>query len=122
MPLPWVADAPHFGFGPKDGSKPHLPQPEWFKRFAADVEDGREGSTLEMYKAALKARREVLKTETHTWEQAEKGSLAWRRDGVRVVFNMTGEGVEVPKGEVLVCSGQVKGGKVPKWTTVWVKE
>ena len=99
-----------------------MPQPEWFKRFAADVEDGQEGSTLVMYKTALKARREVFKTETQTWEQAEKGSLVWKRDGVRVVFNMTGEGVEVPKGEVLVSSGQVKGGKVPKWTTVWVKE
>ena len=55
VPLPWSATEPNFGFG----GTPWLPQPAWFALDAADVQDGASGSTFEMYRAALKLRRDL---------------------------------------------------------------
>lgn len=87
-----------------------------------DVEEAEKESTLRMYKRALRTRREVFVSETHAWIEAEKGSLAWERDGMRVVFNMTGDGVQLGKGKVLLSSGELENGRVPHWTTVWVQK
>src|SRR5699024_2063426 len=51
VPLPWSKEAPAYGFSPTGRS--WLPQPEVFGELAADVQEGVEGSTLEMYRAAL---------------------------------------------------------------------
>lgn len=80
VPLPWNADdcgepAPWndnfiagatFGFGPvphADGSAvadAHLPQPVWFKDFAADVQIADDDSMLALYRKLLKLRQTVL--------------------------------------------------------------
>ena len=51
VPLPWEADAPSYGFGPTDAS--WLPQPAQWAELARDRQRGVEGSTLELYRAAL---------------------------------------------------------------------
>lgn len=121
MPLPWNSKARHFGFGPESGKEPHLPQPAWFAEYAVDVESGKKGSTLEMYKRALKGRKELIKGETLEWVDNTEGSLSWKRDGVKVTVNFTGDDVAVD-GEVIVGSAELVDGKIPHWTTVWVKE
>ena len=87
-----------------------------------DAESGRSESTLEMYKLALELRREVFSTEKLEWVDAAKGCVGWKRDGVRVLVNFTGEDVQVPDGKILVASGAFNGGQVPEWTTVWIAE
>ena len=57
VPLPWRADAPAYGFSPTGES--WLPQPAVFGELAADRQAGVEGSTLEMYRRALRLRREL---------------------------------------------------------------
>jgi alpha-glucosidase len=59
IPMPWDADAPPFGFAPA-GSTPWLPQPsDWGSRSIAG-QDGDPESTLELYRSALRLRRELL--------------------------------------------------------------
>ncbi|AGP30254.1 glycoside hydrolase family 13 protein [Corynebacterium terpenotabidum] len=56
VPLPWVSDAPGFGFGSAD---PWLPQPEIFGGLAVDVQTGDPASTLELYRRLLTLRKEL---------------------------------------------------------------
>jgi alpha-glucosidase len=56
VPLPWLAEAPSYGFGPS--ARSWLPQPPSFRELAVDRQDGVHGSTLELYRAYLSARRE----------------------------------------------------------------
>ena len=56
MPIPWEADAPSYGFGPTDAS--WLPQPPLWAEYALDRQRGVSGSTYEMYRSALRLRRE----------------------------------------------------------------
>ncbi|KAI9638540.1 glycoside hydrolase superfamily [Dioszegia hungarica] len=126
VPLPWLASAPNFGFGPADGKDAHLPQPAWMGDYAVDAEEQRQGSTLGMYRKALKLRRELQTKEDMEWIVNEKEVLHFKREGGwEVIMNFEGEGVDVPEGaEVLVCSGAEglgEGGEVPKNTAVWFR-
>jgi alpha-glucosidase len=56
VPIPWVKDAPSFGFGPSDQT--WLPQPAQYGEYAVDQQEGVEGSTLELYRDLLRIRRE----------------------------------------------------------------
>ena len=56
VPMPWAKDAPSFGFGPTESS--WLLQPAVYGDHAVDQQEGVEGSTLELYRALLAARRE----------------------------------------------------------------
>ncbi|WP_091309465.1 glycoside hydrolase family 13 protein [Amycolatopsis tolypomycina] len=56
VPLPWTADAPAFGFGT---GVPWLPQPEWFGRYAVDVQEADEASVLHFSRRAIQARRHL---------------------------------------------------------------
>ena len=52
VPIPWTADGPSLGFGP--GGTPWLPQPESYRALAVDQQVGVPGSTLQLYRAALR--------------------------------------------------------------------
>lgn len=56
VPLPWRAAEPGLGFSPTGAT--WLPQPEVYAQLARDVQRGKRGSTLEMYRAALRLRRQ----------------------------------------------------------------
>ena len=56
VPMPWEKDAPSFGFGPTDQT--WLPQPAIYGDYAVDQQDGVDGSTLELYRALLRTRRD----------------------------------------------------------------
>ncbi len=123
VPIPWSADAAGFGFGPT--GKTWLPQPESFARYAADLQYGVAGSTFEMYRAALAARRaEGLGHGGLAWLDAHAGSpdvIAFRNRDVVVLANLGTEPVTLPSGvEVLVASGPVAD-EVPSDTTVWLR-
>lgn len=94
--------------------------------YAVDAEEQRQGSTLGMYRKALKLRRELQTKEDMEWIVNEKEVLHFKREGGwEVIMNFEGEGVDVPEGaEVLVCSGAEglgEGGEVPKNTAVWFR-
>jgi alpha-glucosidase len=113
VPLPWAEDQPGFGFSITHGgpaAEPWLPQPESFGPLAADQQDGEEGSTLELYRAAIRfrsARRLGLGSLEWTDEHApDSGLLAFRNGDVLVVANMGFASAPVPEGySVALSSG-----------------
>jgi alpha-glucosidase len=119
VPLPWEADAPAFGFSPTGAS--WLPQPASWSQYAASAQVGVEGSTLEMYKAALRLRREHGLGAGHlVWNDSIDSVLDFTVGDVRVVVNMSDEEVPLPGSEVLLASGPITTA-LPHDTTVWVR-
>jgi len=120
VPLPWRAQAPNFGFS-TGGS--HLPQPDWFARYAVEVEEADPDSTLMMYRRALTARKHLISGEELTWATDDRGELLpfTRGHGWHVFTNFAGEPVALPPGEILVSSSPLEGNLLPAATTVWMK-
>jgi alpha-glucosidase len=118
VPLPWESDAPAYGFSATGAS--WLPQPDAWARYAVDAQDGVAGSTLEMYRTALRTRRDrSMGAGTLAWAEARPGALDFTVAGVRVVANVSAEPLPLPRGEVLLSSGPVDGA-LPPDTTVWL--
>ncbi|WP_426996648.1 glycoside hydrolase family 13 protein [Pseudarthrobacter sp. N5] len=120
VPLPWSVEGTSFGFG--DGGA-HLPQPDWFSKYAVEAQDGTEGSTLELYRAALKLRRELQTEEQLDWHETGSADVLHfsRPGGWQTVMNFGDESVELPAGEVVVSSGPLENGKLPACTTAWLR-
>ncbi|WP_254678585.1 glycoside hydrolase family 13 protein [Arthrobacter sp. 24S4-2] len=118
VPLPWTAEGPSFGFG-EDGA--HLPQPKWFANYAVDAQDKVMGSTLEMYREALRYRRLLRTEERLTWVSAGDSVLHFvRPNGWQSVTNFGTGPVELPEGIILLSSGPLTGSKLPASTTAWI--
>ncbi|MEV4227367.1 DUF3459 domain-containing protein, partial [Streptomyces bobili] len=99
------------------------PQPESFARYAVQAQDGVDGSTLELYRTALRLRRKLLDGEDLTWaEGTPPGVLAFARsDGWRCVANLSDVPVPCPPGEVLLSSAPPdRDGRIGPDTTVWL--
>jgi alpha-glucosidase len=127
VPMPWEGDLPACGFGPS--GRTWLPQPASYATLAVDRQSGVPGSTLELYRALLAARR---------GHGLGAGSLSWL-DGyppqvvafvnepaagerVLVITNLGPNPVDVPEGaQILLSSGPLTpAGLVPADTTVWL--
>ena len=127
VPFPWAGDAPSFGFGP--GPRSWLPQPEAFGRYAVDRQDGIPGSTLELYRALLRVRRDgrLGHGALHRHRLASPDVVAFVNasfDGSRrtlVLANLGAEPVRLPEGALVeVASGPLApDGRVPTDTAVW---
>lgn len=120
VPMPWTPDGPSFGFGPGGA---HLPQPEWFKDWNVQSESGVEGSTLEMYRAALKLRREMQTAEELKWVwHFNKSVLHFKRpNGWQSITNFGSKPVKLPKGKLLLSSAPLVDGKLAANATAWIQ-
>jgi len=101
-----------------------LPVPDWFKDFSVEKEDGEADSTLNLYRKALASRKELQDgSEQMEWVSKRDGVLHFKRPGGwEVVFNLNSEeAVDVPKGQIVVASDQLEGGRLPINTSVWVR-
>ena len=125
VPMPWIGDGASFGFGPPDGSAPWLPQPAAYGRLAVARQQGDPKSMLELYRQALRIRREHpgLGSGPMRWRDAPPGVLAFERGaGLVVVVNVEGPAAELPKHrKVLLASGPLDGGRLPPNTAVWLE-
>lgn len=129
VPLPWVADAPGFGFGPS--GEPWLPQPAVFARHAADTQEADPDSVLHLYRDALAIRRAhpALGGGTLTWQESPEGTLALTRTsdagdgGFTCLVNVSSTPVSLPEdAEVMLASGPLTArGEVPADTAVWLR-
>jgi alpha-glucosidase len=124
VPLPWQADAPGLGFGPPDGARPWLPQPEGWRSLAADVQQADPDSMLALYRTALRIRKSLgsLVDDTLTWLDTPDGVLAFSRPGgFACVVNISAGPVPLPAHEeVLLASGPLHDGKLPPDTAAWL--
>ena len=126
VPLPWVA-----GEGAANGfnstGKSWLPQPEIYAEYARDRQEGVAGSTLELYKHALKLRKHLgLGDGSFEWVAEFVGEhvLGYRNGAVLVVHNFGHEPIELPAGEIIASSleGMSEGHILAANQTVWLKE
>jgi alpha-glucosidase len=119
VPLPWEKAGSSFGFGP-GGS--HLPQPSWYGEYSVEIQENDPTSTLNLYRTALKLRKELETEESLTWHESPEGTLLFEREGGWLCFtNFTQEPVDMISGEVLVSTANVSGGKLTGNSAVWLK-
>jgi alpha-glucosidase len=125
VPLPWES-----GVGAANGfnitGNSWLPQPEIYAEYSRDQQEGVAGSTLELYKQALKLRAE-LKLGEGSFEWApvfiSDYSLGFLNNNILVVHNFGHAPIKLPTGEVLASSlsGMTAGHDLVADQTVWLK-
>lgn len=131
VPIPWSAGGPSYGFGPTEAS--WLPQPSLWESYAASEQDGETGSTLELYREALRLRRRfelgsgsVLWLHNHADPEADAAMLAFANGQVQILTNTGSAEVALPEAvTVLLSSDDLKPDGVgrltlPPDTTVWL--
>ncbi len=131
VPLPWLADAPGFGFGPADGTPPWLPQPAGWRQLAADAQTADSGSVLALYQTALRLRRTTCHAadDSLTWLGSQADVLAFRRGsqaggagGFSCVVNVSAGPVPLPAHDaLLLASGPLEQGLLPPDTAAWLQ-
>jgi alpha-glucosidase len=119
VPLPWTPTGASYGFG-SDGA--HLPQPAWFADVAVAVQERDPGSTLHLYRDAIRLRRELQGPERLTWHDAPEGVVHFERPGGwHSVTSFGATPVPLPDGEVLLTSAPLVDGMLPGEATAWVR-
>lgn len=133
VPIPWQADVPGFGFSPT--GRTWLPQPASWTRYAADAQYGVPGSTFEMYRTALRLRRQFgLGQGSLSWVEQLPGAdaadvVAYVNGELLVVTNFGATAVPLPEGAtVLHASSDLSSALVdavtavvPTDVTVWAR-
>ncbi len=130
VPLPWHRDGDSFGFGVASA---HLPQPAGFSRTAVAAQSGEAGSTLELYRSALRVRRQLQTVETLDWvETGDPQVLHFVRPGTtglagsgsrwHCVSNFGTAPVRLPDGVVQVASAPIVDGMLPGESTAWITD
>jgi alpha-glucosidase len=124
IPVPWQPGEPPYGFSTSNGVDTWLPMPAGWSPLAVAAQDGVEGSTLELYKTALKLRREHAGFAGELAFDADvpAGCLSFRRaGGLRCFVNAGNVPVPLPSGEVLLTSVPLTAdGQLPGDATAWL--
>jgi alpha-glucosidase len=82
-----------------------------------------DASTLQLYRRALSARRELQSGETLEWVTRTPTVVAFARPGGWTsVTNFGTAPVPLPPGRVVVASAPVEGTALPGETTVWLQD
>ena len=120
VPIPWEADAPSYGFGPTDAS--WLPQPPIWAEYALDRQRGVPGSTYELYRTALRLRREHgLARGPMRFLSSGDEVLTFTNGDLTVLTNFGTPPVPLPDGAtVLASSAPLTDASVPTDVTVWL--
>jgi alpha-glucosidase len=121
VPLPWTHDGDSYGFGTGHA---WLPQPAGFSRTAVSAQSGHVGSTLELYRDALRMRRQLQTVERLEWLAVDNADVLHfvRPGGWHCISNFSTEPVALPEGVVRVSSAPMEAGVLPGETTVWFTE
>ncbi|MGA8996043.1 MAG: glycoside hydrolase family 13 protein [Nocardioidaceae bacterium] len=119
VPLPWSAQGPAYGFG---SGHAWLPQPAGFAAAAVDAQAGSDGSTLELYRTALRVRKSLQTAEQLTWVSTGRDDVLHfvRPNGWQCVTNFGATPYELPAGVVRVASAPVEGGLLAPESSVWL--
>ncbi|WP_372592932.1 glycoside hydrolase family 13 protein [Actinotalea sp.] len=131
VPLPWSAAEPAYGFSPTGDA--WLDQPASFARYALDAQRGVAGSTYEVYRSALRLRREFqLGTGSLAWVDglptcATERVLAFVNRDVLVLCNLGTDPLRLPADLTLLHASadlpiaEDESVLVPPDTTVWAR-
>lgn len=121
VPLPWTSDGVSSGFSTVRG---WLPQPQGWGEYSVQAQWGDRTSMLELYRSALRVRREFASDETFAWDTAHDAGevLAYHRAGDILVMVNTGPiEVPLPPGKVLLSSVTLDSASLPGDAAVWLR-
>ncbi|WP_103501707.1 MULTISPECIES: alpha-amylase family glycosyl hydrolase [unclassified Streptomyces] len=120
VPLPWNTQAPFFGFSEHAA---HLPQPTWFGDLSVALQSGDPGSTLSLYRRALRIRRQLRTDGPVTWLDLGPRLVAFTRGGRWTsVTNFGDTPAYLPPGDVLLSSHPLVDGMLPADSTAWLRD
>ncbi|MEU1177399.1 glycoside hydrolase family 13 protein [Streptomyces sp. NPDC005820] len=126
VPIPWSGETAPYGFSPADATAaPWLPQPADWAPYTVAAQTGDETSMLELYRAALRVRRDhpALGDGTLTWlDDAPEGVLAFRREpGFVCVVNLSTEPYPLPEHTSVLLAGEpVENGRLAPDQAAWL--
>ncbi|MGZ4437584.1 MAG: glycoside hydrolase family 13 protein [Nocardioidaceae bacterium] len=125
VPIPWSGSRTPYGFSPEGtDAAPWLPQPADWAGLTVEAEAGDPASMLELYRAALHARRAhpALGDGGLTWLELPDGALGFTREpGFACIVNVSAEPLALPEGyDVLLASADLVDGRLPGDTSVWL--
>ncbi|MFM1785807.1 MAG: hypothetical protein RLZZ108_831 [Actinomycetota bacterium] len=122
VPLPWES-----GAGAANGfnqtGKAWIPQPEIYAEYSRDRQEGIPGSTLELYKHALKLRKELgLGHGSFDWvtEYTNENTLGYLNNGILVIHNFGREPIALPQGNLIASSQYGDTLVIEADQTVWL--
>ncbi|MFI1370183.1 glycoside hydrolase family 13 protein [Streptomyces griseochromogenes] len=125
VPIPWSGKAAPYGFSPAAASAaPWLPQPADWGGLSVEAQTGDGTSMLELYRSALRLRREhpALGDGSLTWLETPEAVLAFGRDpGFVCVVNFSAGMYRLPAHtSVLLASGPVENGLLAPDHAAWL--
>ena len=122
VPIPWESTGPSLGFGPGPA---WLPQPKSWSGLARAAQHGDPSSTLSLYQAALRTRRELGGDGTLEWVERGPERLVFHRgNGLSCAVNFGPDPADLaslPAGDVVLASGPLDDGRLPTDTAVWIR-
>ncbi|MCC5578781.1 DUF3459 domain-containing protein, partial [Microtetraspora sp. AC03309] len=111
VPIPWSGAEPPFGFAPPGVRESWLPVPPEWRELSVEAQLGDPRSTLNLYRAALRLRREhsALGDGEIRWLESPYGTLVFTRgDDFTCTVNLNDHDVELPvPGALLLASADV---------------
>ena len=124
VPLPWSGTEPPFGFGPPR-STPWLPQPLGWRELTVEAQTGDPDSFLELYRTALRLRRDHLgfRGSGMAWLPAPESVLRFDRPGgLETIVNLGTTPIELPSGRPILLASEPlpEVGLLPPDTAVWL--
>ncbi|GLW95195.1 glycoside hydrolase family 13 protein [Actinokineospora globicatena] len=121
VPIPWTRSGTALGFAP-DGTTPWLPQPSGWSELSVAAQTDDPASVLELYRTALRLRRDFDQAAELEWLESAPGVLTFHRGGLGCAVNF-GPATEILCGPLLLTSEQceVDGAKLllPQDTAAW---
>ncbi|MEK9987616.1 MAG: glycoside hydrolase family 13 protein [Aquiluna sp.] len=115
VPLPWAGGGPSNGFSEAAG---WLPQPDAFAHLSRKSQDGIQGSTLELYKSALRLRKKLALGEG-SFDWVLLGDVLSYKNGHITVVHNFGSDPWPLEGKAIIRSGHTEGPLEPN-ETAWV--
>jgi len=116
VPLPWEGGQPSNGFSSAAG---WLPQPSSYAELSRKTQEGRAGSTLELYRAALKLRKELALGEG-SFDWISHGDVLSYKNGELTISHNFGTEPQKLAGDVLIRSG-IEDGPLRPGETAWTR-
>lgn len=122
VPIPWEGTDPPYGFS--SNAQTWLPMPHGWAEYTVERQLEHTDSMLSLYRRAIelrKSRKEFTGTSLE-WYGSPPGALAFRvkGGGLTCALNVSSDLVDLPEGEVILTSGPLVNGKLPRNTAAWI--
>jgi len=116
VPIPWTTEPPTFGF---THGEPWLPMPQDWGAESVAAQSGVAGSTLELYRTALRLRP---REEELAWRESPEGTMIFDRGDLTCLVNFDAREFELPDGELVLASEPDITTTLPPDTAAWVRK